>query len=62
MHEHTTIPFPHQQLLTEDPLTDRKARCHREKAVGTGAYPASLRVKAWTRYQDTLAEVLTCQR
>ena len=22
MHEHTTIPFPHQQLLTEDPLTE----------------------------------------
>jgi len=21
MHEHTTIPCPHQQLLTEDPLT-----------------------------------------
>src|SRR5262247_1344480 len=23
MHEHTTIPFPYQQLLTEDPLTER---------------------------------------
>jgi hypothetical protein len=22
MHEHTTISFPHQQLLTEDPLTE----------------------------------------
>jgi len=22
MHEHTTIPFPHQQLLPEDPLTE----------------------------------------
>ncbi len=22
MHEHTTIPLPHQQLLTEDPLTE----------------------------------------
>ena len=22
MHEHTTIPCPHQQLLTEDPLTE----------------------------------------
>ena len=22
MHEHTTIPFPHPQLITEDPLTE----------------------------------------
>ena len=22
MHEHTTIPFPHQHLLTEAPLTE----------------------------------------
>jgi hypothetical protein len=28
MHEHTTIPFPHPQLLTEDPLLTLDRRLH----------------------------------
>jgi hypothetical protein len=29
MHEHTTIPFPHPQLLTEDPFAEivRQGAC-----------------------------------